>query len=41
MNVINIIQPYWYADMWVFDGRAANPVSVAPCGAGRFAWQRV
>ena len=29
MNVINVIQPYWYADMWVFDdarvGLSAEP----------------
>ena len=29
MNAINVIQPYWYADMWVFDdprvGLSAEP----------------
>ena len=29
MNVINVIQPYWYLDMWVFDdprvGLSAEP----------------
>ena len=29
MNVINVIQPYWHADMWVFDdprvGLSAEP----------------